>query len=243
MSNVIQLKKVVKEFDGPAGRVSILKEVSFQAEQGEFVGIVGPSGSGKSTLLNMITGIDRPTAGEVTVLGEGIHHLGENSLAQWRGRHLGIIFQFFQLLPTLTALENVALPAHFCKVGRGRARKERAMNCLELVGMVQHAHKLPGELSGGQQQRVAIARALVNDPPLLVADEPTGNLDSQTSAEVFGLFQRIVAEGKTMVMVTHDRGLAAKLPRVVEVLDGRILTSNGQHPSIWATEPQLAQVR
>jgi putative ABC transport system ATP-binding protein len=226
MSSVIRLEKVVKNYDSPAGPVAILKEVSFRVEAGEYVAVVGPSGSGKSTLLNMITGIDRPTSGEVHVLGQLLNNLGENGLARWRGRNVGIVFQFFQLLPTLTALENVLLPMHFCKIGRGWERKQRALHCLELVRMAGHAARLPGELSGGQQQRVAIARALANNPPLIVADEPTGNLDSQTSAEVFDLFQAIVAQGKTVIMVTHDRGLAAQLPTMVEVLDGRLLAAN-----------------
>ncbi|MCL4871706.1 MAG: ATP-binding cassette domain-containing protein [Anaerolineae bacterium] len=151
-----------------------------------------------------------------------LNFMGENKMARWRGRNIGIIFQFFQLLPTLSAVENVVLPMHFCQVGHKRERWHKAMACLELVGMADHAQKLPGQLSGGQQQRVAIARALVNDPPLLVADEPTGNLDSETSAAMFALFREIVAQGKTMVMVTHDRELAARLPRVIEVLDGQI---------------------
>lgn len=219
---IITLQDVVKTFDGPMGPVTILKNISFEVGGGEFVGVVGPSGSGKSTAINMITGIDRPTSGQVHVLGENLNQLNENKMAQWRGRNIGIIFQFFQLLPTLSVAENVQLPMHFCKIGNRRERQARALHCLDLVGMVDHAHKLPGMLSGGQQQRVAIARALVNDPPLIVGDEPTGNLDSRTSAEVFDLFNAIVARGKTMIMVTHDRDLAAKLPRVIEVLDGKL---------------------
>jgi putative ABC transport system ATP-binding protein len=237
MSEMINLQNVVKQFNSPAGPVSILKGVSLQIEEGEFVGIVGPSGSGKSTLLNMLTGIDRPTSGEVHVLGTHLNRLSENGLARWRGRNVGIIFQFFQLLPTLTAIENVILPMHFSNVGHKRERRPKALTCLELVGMAEHAHKLPGELSGGQQQRVAIARALVNDPPFLVADEPTGNLDSGTSAEMFALFQDIVAQGKTMVMVTHDAGLANLLPRVIQVLDGQVSEhTNGQPSQLWADE-------
>ncbi|HFC12679.1 MAG TPA: ABC transporter ATP-binding protein [Anaerolineae bacterium] len=221
--SVICVEDVVKTFAGPAGAVTILKNISFEIGRGEFVGVVGPSGSGKSTAINMITGIDRPTSGNVYVLDEHLNKLNENQMAQWRGRNIGIIFQFFQLLPTLSVAENVQLPMHFCKIGNRRMRKERALHCLELVGMVDHAHKLPGMLSGGQQQRVAIARALVNDPPLIVGDEPTGNLDSRTSADVFELFNAIVEQGKTMVMVTHDRDLAAQLPRVIEVLDGKLV--------------------
>jgi putative ABC transport system ATP-binding protein len=149
--------------------------------------------------------------------------MSENEMARWRGRNIGIIFQFFQLLPTLSALENVMLPMDFCNIGRGRERKERAIHCLELVGLAKHANKLPGSLSGGEQQRVAIARALANDPPILLADEPTGNLDSKTGDEIFSLFERLVANGKTILMVTHNRDLAARIPRVIGLLDGRII--------------------
>lgn len=220
--SIISLQDVVKTYDSPAGSVTVLKNISFQIGRGEFVGVVGPSGSGKSTAINMITGIDRPTSGNVHVLDKRLNDLDENKMAQWRGRNVGIIFQFFQLLPTLSVAENVQLPMHFCKIGNRRQRQERALHCLDLVGMVDHASKLPGMLSGGQQQRVAIARALVNDPPLIVGDEPTGNLDSRTSDEVFNLFNAIVEGGKTMIMVTHDRDLAAQLPRIIEVQDGRL---------------------
>lgn len=228
MSNpsIIRVQDVVKSFKGAAGPTTVLKNVSFEIGKGEFVGVVGPSGSGKSTVINMITGIDRPTSGNVYVLDKLLNKLNENQMAQWRGRNVGIIFQFFQLLPTLSVAENVQLPMHFCKIGSRKARNARALHCLDLVGMVDHAHKLPGMLSGGQQQRVAIARALVNDPPLIVGDEPTGNLDSRTSAELFDLFNSIVAQGKTMIMVTHDRELAARLPRVIEVLDGKLNQHN-----------------
>lgn len=237
MSEIIRLHNVVKQFNSPAGPVTILKRVSLQIAAGEFVGIVGPSGSGKSTLLNMLTGIDRPSSGEVHVLGTHLNQMSENGMAQWRGRNVGIIFQFFQLLPTLSAIENVILPMHFSKVGKKRERRQKALACLELVGMALHADKLPGELSGGQQQRVAIARALVNDPPLLVADEPTGNLDSQTGADMFALFQNIVAQGRTMVMVTHDAGLATQLPRVIKVLDGQLSEhTDGDHVPFEASE-------
>ena len=236
-NNIIDLAHIVKQFDSPAGPVTILKDVSFQATLGEFIAVVGPSGSGKSTMINMITGIDRPTSGNVDVLGQRLNDLNENKVAQWRGRNIGIIFQFFQLLPTLSVTENVQLPMHFCKIGNRKERKQRALHCLDLVGMVDHAHKLPGMLSGGQQQRVAIARALVNDPPLIIGDEPTGNLDSRTSDEVFKLFSKIVAQGKTMVMVTHDRSLAAQLPRVVEVMDGKIVRPGSKASWFYQSEP------
>jgi putative ABC transport system ATP-binding protein len=200
-------------------------------DEGEFVGIVGPSGSGKSTLLNMITGIDRPTSGEVFVGGESVHELSENQLARWRGKHVGVIFQFFQLLPTLTILENVMLPMDFCNVYKRRERKKKAMQLLEMVSIPEQAHKLPNALSGGQQQRAAIARSLANDPPVIVADEPTGNLDTHTATEMFALFDRLVDQGKTMLVVTHDRDLSAKMRRVIHLLDGRIDRdyNNGHH--------------
>jgi putative ABC transport system ATP-binding protein len=219
---LIDLRDVVKTYQTGAGDVTVLKDITLQVQTGEFVSVVGPSGSGKSTLLNMITGIDRPTAGEVSVGGEAVHALSENGLARWRGRHVGVIFQFFQLLPTLTILENVMLPMDFCNVYRRRERKERAMDLLEQVGIAAHADKLPSALSGGEQQRAAIARALANDPPLVVADEPTGNLDTATANEVFALFERLVAQGKTLVIVTHDRGLSSRTERVLYLRDGRL---------------------
>ena len=223
------LRDVVKTYQTGAGDVTVLKDITLQVQRGEFVSVVGPSGSGKSTLLNMITGIDRPTAGEVSVGGEAVHALSENGLARWRGRHVGVIFQFFQLLPTLTILENVVLPMDFCSVYRRRERKERAMDLLEQVGIAAHADKLPSALSGGEQQRAAIARALANDPPLVVADEPTGNLDTATANEVVALFERLVAQGKTLVIVTHDRGLSSRTERILHLRDGRLYRdqSNG----------------
>jgi putative ABC transport system ATP-binding protein len=218
----IDLQDVVKTYETGAGELTVLKDVTLQVQPGEFVSVVGPSGSGKSTLLNMITGIDRPTSGEVVVGGETVHALSENQLARWRGRQVGVVFQFFQLLPTLTILENVMLPMDFCKVYRRRERRERALRLLEEVGIADQAHKLPSALSGGEQQRAAIARALANDPSLVVADEPTGNLDTATAAEVFELFQTLVAQGKTLVVVTHDRTLSARSERVLHLLDGRI---------------------
>jgi ABC-type lipoprotein export system ATPase subunit len=218
----IDLRDVVKTYETGAGELTVLKDVTLKVRSGEFVSVIGPSGSGKSTLLNMITGIDRPTSGEVFVGGETVHALSENQLARWRGRHVGVVFQFFQLLPTLTILENVMLPMDFCKVYRRRERKNRAMDLLDQVGIEDQAHKLPNALSGGQQQRAAIARALSNDPPLVVADEPTGNLDTATAAELFELFETLVARGKTLVVVTHDRTLSARSERVLHLLDGRI---------------------
>jgi putative ABC transport system ATP-binding protein len=228
---LIDLRDVVKTYRTGAGDITVLQEITLRVEPGEFVSIVGPSGSGKSTLLNMITGIDRPTGGEVSVGGQAVHRLGENKLARWRGRHVGVIFQFFQLLPTLTILENVVLPMDFCGVYRRRERREKAMRLLERVGIADQAHKLPSALSGGQQQRAAIARALANDPPLVVADEPTGNLDTAASEGVFALFESLVAQGKTLLMVTHDPTLSERTGRVIHLLDGRLErdVSNGRH--------------
>jgi putative ABC transport system ATP-binding protein len=213
----------VKTFETAAGPFQALRGVSLTVFPGEFVAITGRSGSGKSTLINMLTGIDRPTSGELVVCGVPLQSLSENRLAIWRGRHLGIVFQFFQLLPTLTVLDNVMLPMDFAGKYRGRERERRAMALLEQVELAEHAHKLPAGLSGGQQQRAALARALANDPPLLVADEPTGNLDSTTAESVFLLFQRLAGEGKTILMVTHDEGLARRAGRHVVLSDGRVV--------------------
>ncbi len=219
---LIDLRDVVKTYETGAGGLTVLKDITLQMRSGEFISVVGPSGSGKSTLLNMITGIDRPTSGEIFVGGETVHKLSENQLARWRGRNVGVIFQFFQLLPTLTIVENVMLPMDFCKVYKRRERKKKAMYLLEQVGIADHARKLPSALSGGEQQRAAIARAIANDPPLIVADEPTGNLDTATADQVFKLFQDLVARGKTLMVVTHDRSLSARTERVIHLLDGRI---------------------
>ena len=196
-----------------------------QVNAGEFVAVVGNSGSGKSTLINMITGIDSPTAGEVFVASTPVHQLNQEQLAVWRGRNVGIVFQFFQLLPTLTVVENVVLPMDFCNVHPARERRELAIALLEKVGIAEQADKLPADLSGGQQQRAAIARALANDPPLLVADEPTGNLDSQTSDAVMQLFANLAAEGKTVVMVTHERDISRYFTRSIILSDGVIIAS------------------
>lgn len=219
---IIQVNNVVKNFMVGGNEVTILKGISFEVNRGEFVSIVGPSGNGKSTLLNMITGIDRPSSGEIHVTGQAVHRMSENQLAAWRGQNVGIIFQFFQMLPALSLLQNVILPMDFAKKYTPKERRERAMHLLDLVGMAEQAHKLPSMVSGGQQQRAAIARALANDPALLVGDEPTGNLDARTAAEVFDLFSQLVEEGKTMIMVTHDKELARRVPRRVEITNGRI---------------------
>jgi putative ABC transport system ATP-binding protein len=221
-NQIVQIKEVVKNFPSGGGVVTILKGISFDVKNGEFVSIVGPSGNGKSTLLNMITGIDRPSDGEVIVTGREVHRMSENQLAAWRGQHVGIVFQFFQMLPSLSLVQNIILPMDLARKFPARQRSERAMNLLETVGLADHAHKLPGMVSGGEQQRAAIARALANDPELLVADEPTGNLDTRNANDVFDLFSKLVEQGKTMVMVTHDKELARRVPRVVEIIDGKI---------------------
>jgi putative ABC transport system ATP-binding protein len=204
-----------------------LREVSLQVQRGEFVAIVGPSGSGKSTLLNLIAGIDRPTSGEVWVGGRRIDTLSENALARWRGGQVGVVFQFFQLLPTLTVLENVLLPMQLRSLWGGGVDRARAHAVLERVGMSAHLHKLPSELSGGERQRVALARALANDPPILIADEPTGNLDTATGGDVIRLFREQHEAGKTVILVTHERRLANVASRRVRMLDGRIQAGDG----------------
>lgn len=220
--SIVQVKEVVKSFPVGDTEVTILKGISFDVNRGEFVSIVGPSGNGKSTLLNMITGIDRPSDGEVIVTGKEVHKMSENKLAAWRGENVGIIFQFFQMLPALSLLQNVILPMDFAGKYSTKERRERAMHLLDIVSLADQAEKLPSMVSGGQQQRAAIARALANDPPLLVGDEPTGNLDSRTAGDVFDLFSELVESGKTMLMVTHDKELARRVPRVVEITDGKI---------------------
>jgi putative ABC transport system ATP-binding protein len=221
---IIEVRDVVKNFSVGSTEVTILKGISFTVAAGEFVSIIGPSGNGKSTLLNMITGIDRPSSGEVVVTGQPIHAMGEDALAAWRGECVGIIFQFFQMLPALSLLHNVLLPMEMAALRRftPQERRQRAEHLLETVGLADQMHKLPSQVSGGQQQRAAIARALANDPPLLVGDEPTGNLDSRTSQEILDLFNEVAGQGKTLIVVTHNKELAACSPRVIEVQDGKI---------------------
>ena len=233
--NLIRLENVEKVFKTRAGPFKALRGVDLRVKGGEFVAIVGPSGSGKSTLINMITGIDRPTTGEAYVAGERLTGMSENKVAKWRGRNVGVVFQFFQLLPTLTVLENVMMPMHYCRTYKGQ-RRERAMEMLELVQVPETADDYPSQISGGQQQRAAIARALVNDPKLIVGDEPTGNLDTISAGLVFELFENLVRQGKTIVMVTHDRDLAGRIPRVEEVRDGRIVGA-GEVDARLVTDP------
>ena len=227
---LIDLRHVVKQYATAAGAYTALRDINLGVDAGEFVAVVGKSGSGKSTLSNMITGIDRPTSGEVLVGGVAVHKLNEGQIAVWRGRTVGVVFQFFQLLPTLTVVENIMLPMDFCNTfsAHRNERKERALFLLGQVDMAMHADKLPTALSGGQQQRIAIARALANDPPVVIADEPTGNLDSHTADAVFHLFEQLVAKGKTILMVTHDDDLARRATRTITIADGEIISD---HPN------------
>jgi ABC-type lipoprotein export system ATPase subunit len=220
---VIRLRNLVKTYSSAAGEFPVLKEIDANIYQGEFVGVIGKSGSGKSTLLNMIAGIDRPTSGEIHVGDMPVHELNESELAVWRGRNMGVVFQFFQLLPMLSLMENVMLPMDFCNMYTPRQRKERALELLRLVELGEHAMKLPSAISGGEQQRVAIARALANDPPIVLADEPTGNLDSKTADVVFNIFMGLMKQGKTVVMVTHDNSLAQRATRTMLLVDGEII--------------------
>ena len=221
-NGIVRLSAVDKTFHVGDSAVRVLKDISFSVQAGEFVSVVGPSGSGKSTLLNMMTGIDAPSTGEVVVTGRAIHAMSENALAAWRGENVGIIFQFFQMLPALNLLQNVILPMDFAAKYPRHERSDRAAKLLRMVGLADQLHKLPNMVSGGQQQRAAVARALANDPPLLVTDEPTGNLDGRTADDVFELFLRLSAQGKTIIMVTHNTELAGRVPRLIEVSDGRI---------------------
>jgi len=222
-SYIVELRGVVKTYQSTAGTFTALQGVNLQIEAGAFVSIIGKSGSGKSTLINVITGIDRPTSGEVVIDQTSIHKLNEEKIAIWRGRSVGVIFQFFQLLPTLTAVENILLAMDYGGHYPSVERPERAMQLLELVGMSDHAHHLPNALSGGQQQCAAIARALANDPVMLTADEPTGNLDSKSAEMVFKLFESLADSGKTILMVTHDHDLAERAQRTIQLADGQII--------------------
>jgi ABC-type lipoprotein export system ATPase subunit len=240
---MIDLRDVHKYYKTAIGDYHALNSIDLQIQAGEFVSIIGKSGSGKSTLLNMITGIDRPTSGEVHVNGMAVHGLNENRMARWRGKNLGIVFQFFQLLPTISVVENIMLPMDFCRTYPMREREKRALSLLEMVELADHAYKLPTALSGGQQQRVAIARALANDPPVVIADEPTGNLDSKTADSVFELFTNLVAQGKTIIIVSHDSGLAKRTHRTALIADGEIVNEYvaqaiptlSQDQMLWAT--------
>lgn len=223
---MVRLNGVEKTFVSGRLEHPALRGIDLTIDAGEFIALVGPSGSGKSTILNVMTGIDRPTAGTVTVAGQRIDEMTEDELAAWRGSNVGIVFQFFQLLPTLTALENAMLPMDFADRGTLVERHEKASNHLELVGLSDRADHLPGELSGGEQQRVAIARALACDPALVIGDEPTGNLDSETAADMLDLFASVNEQGVTVVYVTHDRDMAARADRVIAIRDGLVVAGD-----------------
>jgi ABC-type lipoprotein export system ATPase subunit len=240
--HLIDVRQVVKVYESAAGRFTALKGVDLKVEEGEFVAVIGKSGSGKSTLINMLTGIDRPTSGEVYVAGTPVHILSEGQMAVWRGRALGIIFQFFQLLPTLTLIENIMLPMDFAGLYAPSERRQRALHLLDQVGLADQAHKLPSAVSGGQQQRAAIARALANDPPILVADEPTGNLDSKTAESVFSLFEDLVSHGKTILMVTHDNDLARSVSRTIVLSDGEIIEEYVARALPTLTDAELVRI-
>ena len=221
---LIQVEHLSRVIETRTQKTIILNDMTFAIPAQSLFAINGPSGSGKSTLLNMLTGIDRPSSGRILFAGEELRKMNENSLARWRGLHVGIVFQFFQLVPTLTALENVLLALELGGGGglKRRQWRERAMNCLEMAAVQERANRLPSSLSGGEQQRVAIARALANDPPVLIADEPTGNLDSHTAQQVFETLAGLTRQGKTVIYVTHDTHLAARSNARLELLDGHI---------------------
>jgi putative ABC transport system ATP-binding protein len=222
----ILARAVSKSFPTPAGRFHALSDVSFSVDAGELTLITGQSGSGKSTLLGLLAGIDRPTTGEIVVGDTTVQSLSERRLSAWRGRAVGIVFQFFQLLPTLTAAENVMLPMDFCDAWPARERRDRARALLDRLGVADQADKLPAKLSGGQQQRVAVARALANAPQVLLADEPTGNLDSSTSRQLLELFASLAGDGQTIVMVTHDSSALAYASRAIALVDGRVASQS-----------------
>lgn len=220
--SLIRLSDVAKDYDTPAGPFHALSDVNIEVSKGEFVAIIGKSGAGKTTLVNMITGVDHATNGKIVVGGASLHQMNETQLSLWRGRNLGVIYQSFHLLPGLSLLDNVLLPMDFCHIYRGRQSRERAMDLLRQVDLADHARKQPSQISGGQQQRVAIARALANDPAIIVADEPTGRLDSLTAEAIFSIFEELVRQGKTILMVTHDQGLARRVSRTLQIIDGKV---------------------
>jgi len=226
-SPLIELHGVTKHYHTKAGAFPALKDINLNVFPGEFLGVVGKSGAGKSTLLNMITGVDQLTSGEVRVRANGstinLTDLNENELTLWRGQTMGVIYQSFQLLPMLNLVQNVTMSMDMSGLYHPRKSKERALELLDMVEIIDHAYKYPSQISGGQQQRVAIARALANDPPLIVADEPTGSLDSVTAEHIFNIFEGLIQAGRTIVMVTHDRGLLPRFSRYVNIVDGELL--------------------
>jgi putative ABC transport system ATP-binding protein len=235
----VQMHQITKTFRTPTGDFDALRNINADFGAGEFVSVVGKSGSGKSTLVNMLTGIDRPTSGQVKIGDAYVHGLGESQMARWRGRNLGIVFQFYQLLPMLSLLENTVLPMDFGDMYAPVERESRAMALLDMVGLADMAHKMPAEVSGGQQQSAAIARALANDPPLIVADEPTGNLDSRAAERIFELFEELVRTGKTIIMVTHDNSLAERASRKMLLADGQVVNETVAHALPLLTHQQM----
>lgn len=239
---LINLKEVSKIYRNAAGEFVALRNINLNFYKGEFVGVIGKSGSGKSTLVNMITGIDRPTAGNVFVEGVDVHAMRESKQARWRGLNLGVVFQFFQLLPMLSLVENVLLPMDFCNTYPEEERFDRAMDLLTMVGLKDDVHKLPGAVSGGQQQSAAIARALANDPPIIIADEPTGNLDAKTADSVYEKFETLTAEGRTVIMITHDPEIEHRLSRKVLLSDGEVIDPLLKSVFSWFPRPVLRQL-
>jgi putative ABC transport system ATP-binding protein len=231
---LIQIRQASKVYETAAGDFTALRDISAEIYPGEFVGVIGKSGAGKSTLMNMITGVDHLTSGEVLVYKNGeavsIHSLSEDALALWRGRNMGVVYQSFQLLSMLTLVENIMLPMDLCGLYNRTESRARALELLRLVELEEHANKPPSHISGGQQQRVAIARALANDPPILVADEPTGSLDSVTADHIFEVFERLIDRGKTIIMVTHDNSLAPRFSRHLLIRDGEIIPDAPRQP-------------
>ncbi|MFA9405563.1 MAG: ABC transporter ATP-binding protein [Anaerolineales bacterium] len=222
--NLIEVRDLVKVYHTAAGDFEALRGIQLGIEKGEFVALYGKSGAGKSTLINMITGIDEPTSGEVMVNGAPLHMMQADELSRWRGENMGIIFQFFQLIPSLTLIENITLPMDFCSTFPIGEQASRAVELLDAVDIAEHAHKTPSKISGGQQQRVAIARAMANDPEVIVADEPTGNLDSKTATGVLDIFSKLVEDGKTVIVATHDEEVARRATKIVEISDGCVVS-------------------
>jgi len=241
-ASFIEMRRVVKTYETPAGSFEALRGVDVALDRGEFVSVVGKSGSGKSTLANMLTGIDHPTSGEVLIGDTYVHRLSESQMARWRGTNLGIVFQFYQLLPMLSLLENTMLPMDLTGMYSPSQRQERAMALLDRVGLSQVAHKMPSEVSGGQQQSAAIARALANDPPLIVADEPTGNLDSRAAGMVFRVFEELSHQGRTILMVTHDSSLAQRAGRTILLADGEVVDQTVARTLPVLTHQQMLKV-
>jgi putative ABC transport system ATP-binding protein len=223
---LITLKHVQKKYNTPAGKIEALKDICIQVEPGEFLGVIGKSGAGKSTMINMITGVDNLTDGEIWINDVAVHQLNQNQMALWRGKNIGVIYQSFELLPQISILDNVILPIDFCGSFQKRQAKQKAMELLEKMQIAEHAFKKPTMISGGQQQRVVIARALINNPPIIVADEPTGSLDSKTGETVIKLFEELIAGGKTILMVTHDKSYQSRFTRVMQIADGIITQEN-----------------